>query len=388
MLLALLASAWIYRRGARELRRQVGPDRGLRAWEVASFWCGWWTLVVALVSPLHPWGRVLFAAHMVQHELLMVVAAPLLVLGRPIVALMFALPRGDARSLARTVRTPGWQRCWRVITQPLVAWALHAVALWVWHVPRFFEATLTSDFIHHLQHASFFGSALLFWWALIHARAGLRGFGLGVLYLFTTMLHTGALGALLTFADALIYPAYAAPAAVWSLTAREDQQLGGLIMWIPAGLIYVAAALALFAGWLRQSAMVDARAAVERVARAGTACLLFLTLAGCSDREAQSVRTATGGEIDAGRQTIKRAGCAACHTIPGIPGANASVGPSLAGIATRNYIAGVLPNEPENLVNWLLDPPRHSPKTVMPDTKLSEREARDVAAYLYTLRSR
>src|SRR5690606_7409224 len=115
------------------------------------------------------------------------------------------------------------------------------------------EATLRSPFVHHLQHASFFGTALLFWWALIQGRAGLRGVALATLYLFTTMLHSGLLGALLTFANTLIYPAYRATAPDWALTPLEDQQLGGLIMWIPAGLIYVCAAMALLAGWLRDS---------------------------------------------------------------------------------------------------------------------------------------
>lgn len=249
----LVFTGWIYWRGSRRLRSNVSPGRGLGGWEIASFWAGWWTLVVALVSPLHPWGRVLFSAHMTQHELLMVVAAPLLVLGRPLVALMFALPAGDARSLARAVRAPCWQWWWRGLSHPFSAWVLHAVALWIWHVPRFFEATLESQFVHDLQHVSFFGTALLFWWALIHGRAGWRGAGAAILYLFTTMLHSGLLAALLTLANVPFYPRYAETAPAWSLSGLEDQQLGGVIMWVPAGLIYLCAALALLAGWLRQA---------------------------------------------------------------------------------------------------------------------------------------
>jgi cytochrome c oxidase assembly factor CtaG len=251
LVFALLVTAWLYRRGVRRLWAEAGRGRGLRRWEVAAFWAGWWTLVVALVSPLHPWGRVLFAAHMTQHELLMVAAAPLLVLGRPLVAFLFTVPKGDARQISRVARVPWVKRVWDVLTKPLVAWALHAVALWVWHVPQFFEATLTNAFVHDLQHVSFFGTALLFWWALIHGGAGVRGFGMAALYLFTTMVHTGLLGALLTFADGMIYPAYASGGPAWGLTPREDQQLGGLIMWVPAGLVYVGAALALIAGWMR-----------------------------------------------------------------------------------------------------------------------------------------
>ncbi len=250
-LVGLLMAAWVYRRGVRRLWAEVGRGRGLRKWEVAAFWGGWVMLAVALVSPLHPWGRVLFSAHMVQHELLMVAAAPLLVLARPGVAVMFALPRGEAREVSRMVRAEKVRRVWRTLTEPFVAWGLHAAALWVWHVPRFFQATLRSQVMHDLQHVIFFGTALLFWWALIHGRAGLRGFGVAVLYLFTTMLHSGALGALIALADEVIYPAYSRSGDAWGLSAMEDQQLGGLIMWVPAGLVYVVAALALIAGWMR-----------------------------------------------------------------------------------------------------------------------------------------
>jgi cytochrome c oxidase assembly factor CtaG len=141
---------------------------------------------------------------------------------------------------------------WRTATEPAVAWSVHAVALWVWHAPPLFQRTLDSHLAHTLQHASFLGSALLFWWALAHSRR--RGMGLGgaVLYTFTTAAHTGALGALLTFAPTLWYPVYGDTTA-WGLTPLEDQQLAGLIMWIPAGIVYVLAALMLSAQWLRDS---------------------------------------------------------------------------------------------------------------------------------------
>jgi putative membrane protein len=260
VLVLLCGTGWAYRRGARHLRSQVGPTRGLRPWEVTCFWIGWWTLVLALVTPLHAWGQVLFSAHMTQHELLMLVAAPLLVLGRPVVAWMFALPVADARQVSRIARVPAVRRSWQVLTHPFVAWAVHAVALWTWHVPAFFQATLTSELVHDLQHASFFGSALLFWWAVVHIGPGTVGYGAAILYLFTTMVHSGLLGALLTFAERLVYPAYQYTAPDWSLTALEDQQLGGVIMWVPAGLVYIVAALALLAGWMRTAERRSGRA--------------------------------------------------------------------------------------------------------------------------------
>lgn len=253
LMVSLLASAWVYRRGARRLRNEVSDGRGIRRWERACFWMGWWTLALSLVSPLHGWGQALFSAHMTQHELLMLVAAPLLVLGRPVVAFLFAIPRQDARQVARLVRRPGLQRAWRVVSHPIVAWLIHAVMLWSWHAPALYQATLTNDFLHHLQHVCFFGSAVLFWWSILHAAPGAAGVGAGVLYLFTTMVHSGLLGALITFSDALVYPVYQYTVGAWGMSALEDQQLGGLIMWVPAGFVYIVAALAMIGSWLSRA---------------------------------------------------------------------------------------------------------------------------------------
>jgi putative membrane protein len=249
----LALSGWLYLRGVRRLWRGAGRGGGIRRWEAWAYASGWFALFVALVSPLHPLGEVLFSAHMTQHEVLMLVAAPLVVLGRPVVAFLWALPTDDARRVGAWGRAAWFQRAWRVLTNPLAAWAIHAAALWVWHAPQLFEATLRRDLVHTLQHVCFLGSALLFWWALIHGPQGLMGYGTAVLYVFTTSVHSGVLGALITFARTVWYPAYTQTTASWGLTALEDQQLGGLIMWVPAGLVYIVAGLALCAGWMRES---------------------------------------------------------------------------------------------------------------------------------------
>ncbi|HTD86692.1 MAG TPA: cytochrome c oxidase assembly protein, partial [Candidatus Binatia bacterium] len=148
---------------------------------------------------------------------------------------------------------PWWQKIWRFASNAFVAWMIHAITLWVWHIPALFQATLRSELIHALQHLSFLGSALLFWWAVIDGRQKMMGYGIAVVFMFTTALHSGLLGALLTFANSVWYPAYAQTTSSWGLTPLEDQRLGGLIMWMPAGLVYIVAGLALFAGWMRES---------------------------------------------------------------------------------------------------------------------------------------
>jgi putative membrane protein len=276
VVLSLAASAWLYWLGVHQMWRAAGPGRGVRRWEARCFWGGWLALFVALVSPVHPLGRFLFSVHMTQHEILMLVAAPLLVLGRPMIPFLVALPKTWSRSLARWGNRPGWQFGWGIVTNAFVAWLIHAAALWAWHLPALFQATLENEFVHALQHVSFLGSALLFWWAVIHGRGRAMGYGMGVLYVLTTGMHSGLLGALLTFATTVWYPAYIGGTARFGLTPLEDQQIGGLIMWAPAGLAYAAAGLALFAAWLRESERrVLRHEAVARAARSADAATRF-----------------------------------------------------------------------------------------------------------------
>ena len=252
VLFTLVLSAWLYVRGVKALWRAAGTGHGVRRGEVAAFAAGWGTLALSLVSPLHQLGGVLFTAHMAQHELLMVVAAPLLVLGRPVIPFLWALPVTWRRLAGIWSSTAGVSRTWKLMTLPSVAWVLHAVAIWVWHAPSLYQATLGSETVHTLQHVSFFGTAILFWWAVLHGVGSRLARPAAVIYLFTTAGHTSLLGALLTFSPRLWYPLYDATTAPWGLTPLEDQQLAGVIMWVPAGVSYLIAALALASTWLRE----------------------------------------------------------------------------------------------------------------------------------------
>jgi putative membrane protein len=252
-LIGLALSAWLYAAGLWRLWRASGVGHGIRRWEASCFLGGWITLFIALVSPIHPLGQVLFSAHMTQHELLMLIAAPLLVLGRPLIAFLHAIPPRAANSLGRLSNTTQWRTVWSAISAPMIAWLIHAIVLWAWHAPALFQATLHSEWIHAAQHLSFLLTALLFWWAIIHGQRGATNYGAGVLYLFTTAIHSGLLGALITFARTTWYPDYANRTEAWGLSPLEDQQVGGLIMWVPACTVYIVAGLAMLASWLRQS---------------------------------------------------------------------------------------------------------------------------------------
>lgn len=190
---------------------------------------------------------------MAQHEMLMVVAAPMLVLGRPLVPYVWALPETWRRPIARPFASTGVETLWRWCTQPVSAGLIHAVALWLWHIPTLYQASVTNDLVHTLQHLSFLLSALLFWWALLRNPRTRGQYGAAAAYVFGTAVHSSILGALLTFAPTVWYPVYAETTTAWGVSALQDQQIGGLIMWVPAGVVYTAAGLGLISLWLRES---------------------------------------------------------------------------------------------------------------------------------------
>lgn len=242
-LAGLAAAALAYGYGLARLRRRRAT-RGLPPWRVMSFGLGLALLAAALIWPLDALGEWSFAAHMGQHLLLIVLAPPLLVLGAPLAPLAAFAP---ARRFLAYVP-------WRRLTHPLAASALHGAVVWAWHAPGLFEWALRFEAAHVLEHATMLGSALLFWWALVHAARGrASGFGGSLVCLFLTMLHMGLLGALLTFAPRPLYPVYGDRPEALGLAPLEDQQLAGLIMWVPGGLGYLLAALGLAAAWLRQA---------------------------------------------------------------------------------------------------------------------------------------
>lgn len=244
VLVPLGAAHWLYGRGVLRLWAQAGRGRGVSRANVLFFAAGEAALVVALVSPLDALGGTLLTAHMIQHALLVVVAPPLLLLGRPGAAFAWALPGGRRK---RFLASAGWRRAVRLgraLARPLPATVLHGLALWLWHVPALFEAALEYPWLHTLEHAAFFGTAMLFWRAVLDA-GPLRRVGPALGAAFATLMHGGLLAALITLAPRPFYAWYDGRSLLWGLDALEDQQLGGLLMWVPMGTIYLGACLGL-----------------------------------------------------------------------------------------------------------------------------------------------
>jgi putative membrane protein len=247
------ASATVHAFGVSRLWRSAGRAHGLRGLNVAAFAAGLVTLGIALLSPLARLSDLLFSAHMGQHELLMLVAAPLVVMGKPWIAASWALPAPHRQRALASLQASALRRPFRAVTGPVTILTLHAFALWIWHVPRLFEGAMHSPGVHAFQHACFFVTAALFWWALVHGRYGRAGYGAGVLFVFITGLHSGLLGAMITFAGRLWYPLYEARTRGAGRDPLADQALAGLLMWIPAGVILMVFGLALLAAWLGEA---------------------------------------------------------------------------------------------------------------------------------------
>jgi len=251
--LALVAFAIGYLRLQRRARR--APARR----ETALYLAGWCVLAGALVSPLHRAGERSFALHMLEHELLMLVAAPLLVAAHAHGVLLWSLPQRARAATARWLRTRGVARAWRWLSDPLVATALQAIALCVWHAPPLFDRALRSNGWHIAQHVSFLVAALLFWSAMFEPRRRRTRPMTIVACLFATTLIGAALGALMAFSSSPWYSGYRALGlGAFGLSAVDDQQIAGLLMWIPGGALHMALALALFADALRRMERSDA----------------------------------------------------------------------------------------------------------------------------------
>ena len=247
ILSALLVTAFVYALGVRRLWSR-GIGRGVSLWEPLAFAGGLLAVAAALVSPIDTLAASLFWVHMCQHMLLIVVAPPLLLLGRPLLVMPQGLPPEWRR------RLPANPHPRRALGLATATWLLHVGVVWVWHVPVLFQAALIDPAIHALEHAMFLGTALLFWWWLIEPSARRQlGEGAAVVYAIAAGVQGTAFGALLLFSGRPWYRAYASGAAAFHLTPLKDQQLAGLVMWLPPGIVYLVAAAMLFLGLLRST---------------------------------------------------------------------------------------------------------------------------------------
>lgn len=236
----LITGLYLYAIGP--LRKRYFPEEPVKTGQTVSFLLGIFFMFLSLVSPLDELGdSYLFSAHMVQHLVLTMIGPPLLVIGTP------------GWFIKPLVRNKIAFRVAKALTYPAVAFVLYNVDFWLWHAPPLYNATLENQNIHILEHLTFIIFGILNWWPMFSQSKDLPRLSIGgqVLYLFLSGMPSVLLGAGLTFSPPLYAPYIAAP-RVWGISAATDQQLGGLIMWVPVSISYIVVMSVLFIRWMQQ----------------------------------------------------------------------------------------------------------------------------------------
>lgn len=260
--IALLIALYLYAVGP--LRRKYQLADAVKRGQVIFFVVGMLVMFVALASPLDELGdEYLFSAHMVQHLLITLVAPPLLLLGTP------------GWLLQPLLRKRVLLRIGKVLTHPFVAFFLFNLDFWLWHAPPLYNATLSNENLHIFEHMLFIVTAVIYWWPILSPVEALPRLSLGgqVLYLFLSGMPSVALGAGLTFIPPLYSPYIQQPIRAWGISPATDQQLGGLIMWVPVNIIVIVIVSILFIRWMQaqdekqrlQEAQMDEEEELEEV---------------------------------------------------------------------------------------------------------------------------
>jgi putative membrane protein len=268
ILLSVGVVAIVYARGLRRIRRRTrraAPD----LWRAWAFGGGLAILIVALQSPISTYDNSLFSMHMLQHMLLVLGAAPLLLIGAPLLPLLWGLPNQERRGVGRLLSRNGpLHTLGHRITQPLVAEVLFLSTLACWHVPVLYDAAQGRSITHNLEHALLLGTAALFWWPLVPPTGASKRMsrGLGVVYLAAAAVEGTVIGALLTFSSEPLYTTYGLAPRITELSVLQDQQLAGLIMWVPSGLVYLSAILVQIGLLLRSDEQNDPGSAPTSIA--------------------------------------------------------------------------------------------------------------------------
>jgi putative membrane protein len=248
--LVLVALGTVYAIGWWRLRAQGHRNLAPR-WRLAAYLGGLLAVAIALLSPVAGLAHMLFSAHMVQHQILLMVAPPCLLLGNPLPFVVWGLPVTLRRLVRGPLRSHGrLRRAFGFMTWLPVAGVVYTVSLWAWHVPAAYEAALRSGMVHDLEHLAFFGAAVLFWWPIVNPaprqrwpRGGLY-YGVRIAYLIVATAQNTLLGAILGLTERVLYPSYAPGRGLFGLSALDDQALGGGIMW-SGGHMYLVAILVL-----------------------------------------------------------------------------------------------------------------------------------------------
>ncbi len=259
VVIGLLLAGGLFTLGWRRLSRT--RTTLARPWRLAAYLAGLLVLAIALMSPIDVLGGQLFYMHMIQHLLLVMLVPPLLLIANPFPFMLWGLPPRARREVA------GWfkpaspvRHALRAITPPAAAWLLFVAFFLGWHDANAYNAALQNEWVHDVEHLTFFVSAMLYWWHVVGAGPRLHG-GLSrsakIAFLLVTVPVNMFTGVAIAFATEPIYTYYTTVPRLWGISVMEDQMLGGILMWIPGSMMYILAALVLIAGLVQREAGKD-----------------------------------------------------------------------------------------------------------------------------------
>jgi len=241
---SLCVAAMVYTTGWNRLRTVFAHQFPL--WRLAAFLAGVVAVWIAIGSPLVALDDASLTVHMVQHLLLSAVAPPLILLGAPALPFLRGLPQSIARKVVSPfLRLPLVRRLGPLISNPAICWVVATLALVGWHVPSLFELALRWDWLHKLEHASFIGAGLMFWWPVVQPWPSTPKWPRWAipLYLFCATMPCDVLSGFLTFCDRVIYPTYVSAPRLFGLSPLEDQQCAAALMWVSVTLIFLVPAV-------------------------------------------------------------------------------------------------------------------------------------------------
>jgi putative membrane protein len=238
---SLILVALIYLRGWLRLRR-LDLD-SVQAWRAGGFMLGLFLIWLAIGSPLSVLDHEMLTAHMVQHLLLMTFAAPLILLGAPVKTLLYRLPHRLVQVMGRLIQSTGLHQVRSALTHPVICWLGAAGTLVAWHIPAVFVLGLRSQMWHGIEQASFLATGLLFWWPVVQPWRSVSKWPESSLlvYLFLATLPCDILSGFLVFCERVVYPVYVSSSQPLGLSALEDQQCAGALMWTCVTVVYLIA---------------------------------------------------------------------------------------------------------------------------------------------------
>jgi putative membrane protein len=262
VIIVLALAGFLYSLGWWRLRKRSRVHQNRNRWRAGAAWrpvlyiSAILLLAIALMSPIDVLGGQLLTMHMVQHLLLVMIVPPLLLLANPLPFLLWGSPYEVRTGVSRLLSPNAKFRYYlRRTTGPGLVWLMFVIVYWGWHDPNAYNLALQSDFVHDLEHLTFFLVSMLFWWHVIGAgpriHRPLSPAGRFV-YVLTAIPPNMLAGLAIVFATGPIYSYYEAMPRIWGLSVMEDQQIGGVIMWVPGSMMYIIAALILASRWLQE----------------------------------------------------------------------------------------------------------------------------------------